>query len=498
MSYEFAMPNMDIEAYRRQKEQEEREAQIIAQQLAEANPQPHQIAQPVPQQQAMPAPNNGLAATAAPFTPMDSAARMIARQVYDTKGLYDEAAKAGDTDTMSRASAFANQLREAGQKYGIDTSRFGADVTRDQLGALLQNDYAKAIADVGNMLTPQEHYAQAFQNYKSQGVSDRRARDLALNDTERYEGEYARKMAVAMDAYGLNADGSMNQHSGLIQTLAYLNNPMGAAIYDRYYANPKDQWNYEKKLEAMGFANGLKMDAAKQNFGFTQALNNDRYAFQSGENEANRQHQMTMLAAKARIDAMAEADKRAWIEANPELAGVLYGRKGSGGTSGGSNGVSDSKMMEVMGILAQLKSELLHGGLSVTDYLDKVAKYRPYMDEDTAWLTQAYGYVKNFLDSYDAGYEGDALKYWNAIKDDNKLLAEIPADIIADMRKRAQAASKSSSSSNNEKAQRSAPQMDENAKAQASIGDEALARAREEEKRRNELIAQRQAEAGYR
>lgn len=405
MDYTFntnmSAPRSYAEALAAQDELERQRQQELAKQLAAET-----VAAQAPQTQqtATSAPNNGLAATAAPYAPMDSAARMIARQVYDTKGLYDEAAKAGDTDTMNRASAFANQLREAGQKYGIDTSRFGADVTRDQLGALLQNDYAKAITDVGNMLTPQEHYQQAFQNYKSQGVSDRRARDLALNDAERYEGEYARKMAVAMDAYGLNADGSMNQHSGLIQTLAYLNNPMGAAIYDRYYANPKEQWKYDKELEAAGFMNGLRQANSLQNYEQTRALNQDKYAFQGGENEANRQHQMTMLALKAQIDAKTEADRRAWIESNPELAGVLYGRKGSGGSG---NGTETEVVQQLENAISQA-AQAVDNGKSRAEDGEAVENARALMenlyskgkiDKDT--YTVAYDRINQLISNRD-------------------------------------------------------------------------------------------------
>lgn len=408
MNYSFntnmSTPRSYAEALATQDELERQRQQELAKQLAAET-----VAAQAPQTQqpAMSAPNNGLAATAAPYAPMDSAARMIAQQIYNTKGMYDEAAKAGDTDTMNRASAFANQLREAGQKYGIDTSRFGADVTRDQLGAFLQNDYAKAIADVGNMLTPQEYYAQSIANYKSQGVSNGKAEDLALADLQRYEGEYARKMAVAMDAYGLNDNGSMNQHSGLIQTLAYLNNPMGAAIYDRYYANPKEQWQYDKDLEAAWYMNGLKMALGDQNFAHTRQLKQDDYAFQGDQAERNRAHAMAMTNLQNAWKDMSQDKQRQFYIDYPEIAAAILGKRGGSGNGTGLSKAETEVVQQLENAISQA-AQAVDNGKSRAEDGEAVENARALMenlyskgkiDKDT--YTVAYDRINQLISNRD-------------------------------------------------------------------------------------------------
>lgn len=318
-------PNSD---YARQMAADEEQRQKAAQQIVATmnQPQAPAIQQPA-QPQATPMPNNnGLAATAASaLTPLDDAGRILASQIAKFKMDYDAAQAAGDTAGMNQAHAGAEEVRKAAGRYGVDISRLGANDSTAAYNALLQADYAKGVADMANMLSPQEHYAKKFNEYKAQGVSNGRAREMALSDTEAYEGQRLRMLGNAFARYGVNDQGEMNRFGAQIANLMYGQNPQSVALYDQYYASPMQQWKFDKNMDVMDKQYGQKLDYGQHQFEWNRDLNNDKFNFQLQLQKNQGDVQKTITEMQLYYRGL-EADKqRQFLLENPALAPLMGG-----------------------------------------------------------------------------------------------------------------------------------------------------------------------------
>ena len=301
------------------------QAQAAPQMVAPQEANPVAVHQTAPQPVAMPN-NNGLAAKAAGvLTPLDDAGRALASQIAQFKMNYDAAQAAGDTAGMAQAHAGAEALRNAAGKYGVDLSRLGANDSTEAYKAMLQADFAKGVAAVANMLTPQEYYQQQIQQNMSNGMSRGRAEESALGALEAYEGKYRRTLGNAFARYGVNDQGEMNRFGAQIANLLYGQNPQSVALYDQYYANPMQQWKFNKNMEVQDKLYGQKVDFGQHQFDWNRALNNDKFNFQLRLQANNFDFQKTMAEAKMHYQSL-EADKqRQFLLDNPALAPFVAG-----------------------------------------------------------------------------------------------------------------------------------------------------------------------------
>lgn len=264
--------------------------------------------------------NNDLAMRAATLKPMGDTERAFASQIVADKQAYDAAKAAGDEEGMAKAHAHAEGLRRAANAYGVDMyafdRQFSKDNTLENAQAYTQMDYDKGVGDISNMLTPQEHYYKVLAEYKAQGMRDRPAREKALEEMERYEAEYQRKLGTAMTRYGVNDDGSMNRFGAQIADLIYLNNPQSLALYDRYYANPFQNWKFDKNMQVQDKLYNQKVDYGQHQFDWQSALIRNK-----GDVEK------TLIEAKNAGALALQNNKLAFLASHPELAGG--GRRGS-------------------------------------------------------------------------------------------------------------------------------------------------------------------------
>lgn len=306
------------------------QAQAAPQMVATQEASPVAVQQTAPQPVAMPN-NNGLAAKAAGvLTPLDDAGRALASQIAQFKMNYDAAQAAGDTAGMAQAHAGAEALRNAAGKYGVDLSRLGANDSTEAYKAMLQADYAKGVADVANMLTPQEYYQQQIQQNMANGMSRGRAEESALGALEAYEGKYRRTLGNAFARYGVNDQGEMNRFGAQIANLLYGQNPQSVALYDQYYANPMQQWKFDKNMEVQDKLYGQKLDFGQHQFEWNRDLNNDKFNFQLQLQKNQGDLQKTLLETQMYYRGL-EADKqRQFLLDNPALAPLINGGKAKG------------------------------------------------------------------------------------------------------------------------------------------------------------------------
>ena len=395
------------------------------------------------QQRALPTIENGLAGAAAQFTPLDTMGRIVGRQIYDLKGGYDDAAKAGDMEAAKRFADAANNIRDYGQKYGVDVSRFGSDVTRDQLGTLLQADAARGIQDMQNMKTSQEYFYEAKQRYLDQGVSDRRATQMAIDETRRYEGEYARKMASAMINYGVNDQSEMNKYAPYFAQMLYNNDPQSMAVFDAYQVNPKEQWKQNKEIETAGYLNGLRIAAADRNYEHTRQLKQDDYAFRDAQGDKARGFQANQAAQQHAF----KKDLAAWAagldvdkqEALLQLAAKygmdpadIFGKRG-----GGSSGNRDTEPPKQEAIAIQNIQDLYNKGRqtlsNVQETINEMERIKEKIsDPDTRSLIQDMEYALNAeregVSWNDHGQSGDSqnfIDYYEAVKNHPELVKHL-------------------------------------------------------------------------
>ncbi len=308
---------------------------VAVQQSAPQQPAPQQ---PVPQ---MPN-NNGLAAKAANvLTPLDDAGRALASQIAKFKMNYDAAQAAGDTAGMAQAHAGAEALRNAAGKYGIDLSRLGANDSTAAYQAMLQADYAKGVADIANMATPQEYYQQQIQQNMANGMSRRRAEESALGALEAYEGQYRRTLGNAFARYGVNDQGEMNRFGAQIANLLYGQNPQNVALYDQYYANPMQQWKFDKNMEVQDKLYGQKVDFGQHQFDWNRQLNNDKFNMDKWMAQYNGNMTLALQKMKQDFQKASVDEQIALARDNPALYMLLYGG-GKGNDSGLSKAQSET------------------------------------------------------------------------------------------------------------------------------------------------------------
>jgi hypothetical protein len=183
---------------------------------------------------------------------------------------------------------------------------------------------------MANMLSPQEHYAKKFNEYKAQGVSNGQARDMALSDTEAYEGQRLRMLGNAFARYGVNDQGEMNRFGAQIANLMYGQNPQSVALYDQYYANPMQQWKFDKNMEVQDKLYGQKLDYGQHQYEWTKDLNNDKFNFSLQLQKNQGDVQKTITEMKLYYSGL-EADKqRKFLLENPALAPLINGGKAKG------------------------------------------------------------------------------------------------------------------------------------------------------------------------
>ncbi|WP_028130225.1 hypothetical protein [Selenomonas sp. AE3005] len=336
------------------------QAQAAPQMVATQEANPVAVQQTAPQPVAMPN-NNGLAAKAAGvLTPLDDAGRALASQIAQFKMNYDAAQAAGDTAGMAQAHAGAEALRNAAGKYGVDLSRLGANDSTEAYKAMLQADYAKGVADVANMLTPQEYYQQQIQQNMANGMSRGRAEESALGALEAYEGKYRRTLGNAFARYGVNDQGEMNRFGAQIANLLYGQNPQSVALYDQYYANPMQQWKFDKNMEVQDKLYGQKLDFGQHQFEWNRDLNNDKFNFQLQLQKNQGDVQKTITEMKLYYSGL-EADKqRQFLLDNPALAPLINGGKASGKGTGLSKEQSQN-IQTIKNLISQAREDVAYG-----------------------------------------------------------------------------------------------------------------------------------------
>ena len=387
------------------------QAQAAPQMVATQEASPVAVQQTASQPVAMPN-NNGLAAKAAGvLTPLDDAGRALASQIAQFKMNYDAAQAAGDTAGMAQAHAGAEALRNAAGKYGVDLSRLGANDSTEAYKAMLQADYAKGVADVANMLTPQEYYQQQIQQNMANGMSRGRAEESALGALEAYEGKYRRTLGNAFARYGVNDQGEMNRFGAQIANLLYGQNPQNVALYDQYYANPMQQWKFDKNMEVQDKLYGQKVDFGQHQFDWNRQLNDDKFNFQLRLQQNQGDLQKTLLGMQQDFQRLSAQEQRQFYIDNPALAMVLASK---GKATGNASGLSkkESETLQSLENAISQAAQSVENSKSRTEDGNDVEEARSLMEKlyadgkiDKDTYTVAYDRINQLINNRDRKWQ---------------------------------------------------------------------------------------------
>ena len=387
------------------------QAQAAPQMVATQEASPVAVQQTASQPVAMPN-NNGLAAKAAGvLTPLDDAGRALASQIAQFKMNYDAAQAAGDTAGMAQAHAGAEALRNAAGKYGVDLSRLGANDSTEAYKAMLQADYAKGVADVANMLTPQEYYQQQIQQNMANGMSRGRAEESALGALEAYEGKYRRTLGNAFARYGVNDQGEMNRFGAQIANLLYGQNPQNVALYDQYYANPMQQWKFDKNMEVQDKLYGQKVDFGQHQFDWNRQLNDDKFNFQLRLQQNQGDLQKTLLGMQQDFQRLSAQEQRQFYIDNPALAMVLASK---GKATGNASGLSkkESETLQSLENAISQAAQSVENSKSRTEDGNAVEEARSLMEKlyadgkiDKDTYTVAYDRINQLINNRDRKWQ---------------------------------------------------------------------------------------------
>lgn len=381
-------------------EERQRTAQQIVQQMNQQQATPTVTVQQPAQPQTVPMPNNNsLAAKAANvLKPLDDTGLALAKQIAGLKMNYDAAKAAGDAAGMAKAHAGAEALRSEAGRYGVDISRLGANDSTEAYNALIQTDIAKGVSDMANMLSPQEHYAKKFNEYKAQGVSNGRAREMALNDTEAYEGQRQRELVNALSRYGYNDRGEINRYGMQIANLLFNQNPQSVGLIDQWGITPRDQWRFDKNMEVMDKQYGQKLDYGQHQYEWTKDLNNDKFNMQKWVTEYNGNMNLALQKMQQEFQKASMDERIALAKNDPDLFALLngYGKYSKSSNNGFTKAESQ--------VLQSLENAISQAAQSVENSKSR-AEDGEAVESARALMEKLYADGKIDRDTYTVAYD---------------------------------------------------------------------------------------------
>lgn len=404
----------------------------------------------------------------------------LLREILKAKQDYAVAQQNNDTEGMQRANDAANLVRQMAQEYGIDVSAGDSDVTIDSLANTMMREQERQQQEANQReaerlrnLTPQEllnnpeinispnaFYQRAYQELNSRGIPEYRARQRAADMAMQYEANYMTAMQNEFNTQGIDPNTGAVNAAGVdtIMRMAAANNPEIAQMLMSQYASPRDTWGFARDIDKAKLNEQLREQLSLynyQNIDVPKMAYNAQLTDQLNERNSARQvdTQMLLIDAKARAAGLSEMAvsqaKRDFIigevqagRISPEVGAMaLMGLVGAGnGSSSRNNGynMTPKEGIKFAGEFTSLVNDTMRRirANDPDDSAKAMADYYKFVDENTPML-QAAGeqdtvqsmndlkYVMNFAREDMAGNTQKAYEYYQAIRDDQDLLARL-------------------------------------------------------------------------
>lgn len=168
------------------------------------------------------------------------------RAITQEKQNYATAQAAGDMAGMKAAHESADILRQAAQQQGINLDAYDAGQTLAQSKAA---SHAAALAAYTQLfgkdsVTPDQYYAQQYNNLRSQGAPRRIAQRLAGERAEQYQADWMADRSLAAYNFGLSNDNAINQYGAQVMDAMRGVDPTSIGLLNAYFAKPVNEYTY--------------------------------------------------------------------------------------------------------------------------------------------------------------------------------------------------------------------------------------------------------------
>ena len=203
---------------------------------------------------------------------------------------------------MNQAHDRANYTRGLAKRMGYNLDNYGANTSLDDATKKYQADTQSAIRQLLNQdMTSEQYYDEAYRRLHEAGLPMRQAQQEAARRANLYKAQRLAKYNTAMQMYGQNGDGTLNDLAIQMLGNTMTDSPELAELYYKTYASPSKtydnnviaarekaarddnlystQWQKRFDRDKMREELGLKADYNKQDY--THKTNEDIRKFNS-------------------------------------------------------------------------------------------------------------------------------------------------------------------------------------------------------------------------
>lgn len=312
------------------------------------------------------------------------------RAITQEKQNYATAQAVGDTAGMKAAHESADILRQAAQQQGINLDAYDAGQTLAQSKAA---SHAAALAAYTQLfgkdsVTPDQYYAQQYNDLRSQGAPRRIAQRLAGERAEQYQADWMADRSLAAYNFGLSNDNAINQYGAQVMDAMRGVDPASIGLLNAYFAKPVNEYTYLRGEMARDAQLGRTKDLAT----------NQETLKEHGMDKAG-QIAMQQLEKQGEIQAALNAQNNAAKErlAGMQLAAAKARANSGGGGSTGRSSTTPTKSQRGWFNKLQTLKNLAEQSLGTPD------------NPGTMWSDENDHNVQNYIDAlYDFRSSGDA------------------------------------------------------------------------------------------
>lgn len=183
----------------------------------------------------------------------------LQNQIYEQKLLYDEAQKkyakatTNDDKTMYKnimedATTNANVLRNTAQNLGWSTKGFDANNTLGDAVQMMNLNRNRGMAEFADMPSTSAQKRQVYEQMLDRGVAPHLARAVAESYHDEFREKNINRLVEGIGAYGMNADGSLNEFGQMMMGKLYNESPYAYGNIANGFANPKDVFGVNANL----------------------------------------------------------------------------------------------------------------------------------------------------------------------------------------------------------------------------------------------------------
>ena len=142
----------------------------------------------------------------------------------------------------------ANVLRNVASGMGYDINGFGANNTFDEATQRIFLNRERGMAEFADMPSTATQKREVYRQARRAGISPNEARAVAESYHDEFREKNINRLVEGIGAYGMNADGSLNQFGQMMMGKLYNESPYAYGNIANGFANPKDVFNVNANL----------------------------------------------------------------------------------------------------------------------------------------------------------------------------------------------------------------------------------------------------------